>query len=92
MGIIKEKDKDGKLKPVNKDYNLISSTVDSSVEQGKVNANGGTYICYLFAGGPSPAATANCVGFNNSQYFAIDTHYVGLFKKFFELLCKRFKS
>ena len=40
MGIIKEKDKDGKLKPVNKEYNLISSTVDSSVEQGKVNANG----------------------------------------------------
>ena len=40
MGIVKEKDKDGKLKPVNKDYNLISSTVDSSVEQGKVNANG----------------------------------------------------
>ena len=40
MGIVKEKDKDGKLKPVNKEYNLISSTVDSSVEQGKVNANG----------------------------------------------------
>ena len=40
MGIIKEKDKDGKLKPVNKEYNLISSTVDSSVEQGKVNSNG----------------------------------------------------
>ena len=40
MGIVKEKDKDGKLQPVNKDYHLISSTVDSSVEQGKVNANG----------------------------------------------------
>ena len=40
MGIVKEKDKDGKLKPVNKEYNLISSTVDSSVEQGKVNGNG----------------------------------------------------
>ena len=34
----------------------------------RVNVNGGTFICYLFAGGPSPAATANCVGFNNSQY------------------------
>ena len=40
MGIVKEKDKDGKLQPVNKDYHLISSTVDSSVEQGKVNGNG----------------------------------------------------
>tara|TARA_R100000008_G_scaffold62952_1_gene40205 strand:+ start:57 stop:701 length:645 start_codon:yes stop_codon:yes gene_type:complete len=40
MGVSKEKDKDGKLQPVNKDYHLISSTVDSSVEQGKVNSNG----------------------------------------------------
>ena len=40
MGVSKEKDKDGKLQPVNKDYHLISSTVDSSVEQGKVNGNG----------------------------------------------------
>ena len=40
MGVSKKKDKDGKLQPVNKDYHLISSTVDSSVEQGKVNSNG----------------------------------------------------
>jgi len=34
----------------------------------KVNASGGSYICYLFAGGPSPAATARSLMFNNSNY------------------------
>jgi len=39
-----------------------------------VNATGGTYVCYLFAGGESTAATARSVDFDGNDYLSIADH------------------
>ena len=44
-----------------------TSSVFSLKDSTTVNASGGTYIAYLFAGGESTAATANSVHFNGSS-------------------------
>ena len=51
-----------------------TSSVFSVGSDSTVNASGGTYICYLFAGGESGAATARSVDFNGSDYISQPSH------------------
>ena len=52
-----------------------TSSVFSVGTDSKVNADGGTYVCYLFAGGESTAATARSVEFDgNGDYLSIADH------------------
>jgi len=52
-----------------------TSSVFSVGSDSTVNASGGTYVCYLFAGGESTAATARSVNFNGvNEYLSIADH------------------
>jgi len=48
-----------------------TSSVFSVGTDSKVNADGGTYVCYLFAGGESTAATARSVVFDGNDSLSL---------------------